>query len=58
MIVFDCGSVGGWYIARVQYFSLGEGAAVVSLGAVQRETGEGQTRTDDETLIMDDMKME
>ena len=68
----------------MQYFSLGEGAAVVSLGAVDMEegvqvrvqvecgkeevnngekTGEGQTRrdgqrTDDQTLITDDMKLE
>ena len=68
----------------MQYFSLGEGAAVVSLGAVDMEeglqvrvqvecgreevnngekAGEGQTRrdgprTDDQTLIMDDMKMD
>ena len=67
-----------------QYSSLGEGAAVVSLGAVdiedggagqstsrirkrrgkqQRETRDGQTRrdgqrTDDQTLIMDGMKLE
>ena len=57
-----------------QYSSLGEGAAVVSLGAVvmegvqvkvkqRRETREGQTgrdrqRTDDQTHIMDGMKME
>ena len=32
-------SVGGWYIARVQYSSFGEGAAVVSLGAVDMEEG-------------------
>ena len=31
--------VGGWYIVRVQYSSLGEGAAVVSLGAVDMEEG-------------------
>ena len=31
--------VGGWYIARGQYSSLGEGAAVVSLGAVVMEEG-------------------
>ena len=30
---------GGWYIARVQYSSLGEGAAGVSLGAVHMEEG-------------------
>ena len=31
--------MGGWYIAKVQYSSLGEGAAVVSLGAVNMEEG-------------------
>ena len=31
--------MGGWYIARVQYSSLGEGAAGVSLGAVHMEEG-------------------
>ena len=31
--------VGGWYIARVQYSSLGESAAFVSLGAVDMEEG-------------------
>ena len=32
-------AVGGVYIARVQCSSLGEGAAVVSLGAVVMEEG-------------------
>ena len=33
--------MGGWYIARGnKYSSLGEGAAVVSLGAVDMEEGE------------------
>ena len=31
--------MGGWYIARGQYSSLGEGAAGVSLGAVHMEEG-------------------
>ena len=31
--------VGRWYIARVQYSSLGEGAAIVSLAAVVKEEG-------------------
>ena len=31
--------VGGWYIARWQYSSLGEGAASVSLGAGHMEEG-------------------
>ena len=29
--------MGGWYIARRQYSSFGEGAAVISLGAVVME---------------------
>ena len=31
--------MGGWYIAREQYSSLGEGAAGVSLGAVHMDEG-------------------
>ena len=31
--------VGGWFFARVQYSSLGEGATSVSLGAVHMEEG-------------------
>ena len=31
--------MGGWYIARGQYSSLGEGAAGVSLGAVHMDEG-------------------
>ena len=60
-------NVGGVYIAREQYSSSGEGAAGVSLGAVHMEEGV-QVRVqvecgreevnDDQTLIMDDMKME
>ena len=54
----------GWYIARGQYSSLGEGVAGVSLGAVDTEGGVQvreqveQQGTGDQTLIMDDMKME
>ena len=40
-VVKDVGSqpVGGWYIARGQYSSLGAGAAGVSLGVVHMEGG-------------------
>ena len=31
--------MGGWYIAREQYSSLGEGAASASLGAVHMDEG-------------------
>ena len=32
-------NVGGWYIGKGQYSSLGEGAAGVSLGSVHMEEG-------------------
>ena len=38
-VICDAFSVGGVYIARVQYSSSGEGAAGLSLGAVHMEEG-------------------
>ena len=79
MFIVHMETEGGSYIAREQHSSLDQGAAVVSLGAVDMEggvkvkmqvecgreevtNGEKKTRrdgqrTDDQTLIMDDMKM-
>ena len=55
--------VRGLYIAMVPYSSLGEGAAVLTLGDIDiGETGERQNEdhqpTDDQTHIVDGMKME